>query len=121
METTKKDSLNLLERIHDAPATSKPALGPNPFSGTPIAPADEATIDQPGGSISRKKPLNTAWFLQEQARAQGLISKVNLTGSMEFRATVSQALSKSQIELLNAVKLSEIRTFGWPIGITLEN
>jgi hypothetical protein len=40
---------------------------------------------------------------------------------MELRANVLHPLSKSQIELLNAVRLSEIRTFGWPIGITLEN
>lgn len=113
--------IELAREIHDAPATSKPTLGPNPFSGTPIAPAGEATIDQPGASKSHKSPLDTAWFLQEHVRAQGLISKINLTGSMEFRANVSHPLSKSQIELLNAVKLSEIRTFGWPIGITLEN
>jgi hypothetical protein len=40
---------------------------------------------------------------------------------MELRADVIHPLSKSQIELLNAVKQSEIRTFGWPIGVTLEN
>src|SRR5882672_426383 len=40
---------------------------------------------------------------------------------MELQANVLHRLSKSQIELLNAVKQSEIRTFGWPIGVTLEN
>jgi hypothetical protein len=40
---------------------------------------------------------------------------------MELRASVLHPLSKSQIELLNAVRQSETRTFGWPIGVTLEN
>ena len=31
------------------------------------------------------------------------------------------AVNKSQIELLDAVRKSEIRTFSWPIGVTLEN
>ena len=67
------------------------------------------------------KSLKNDWFSKEQARAQSSISKINLTGYMELRAGVSYQLSKSQIELLNAVKQSEIRTFGWPIGITLES
>ena len=40
---------------------------------------------------------------------------------MELCVGILHPLTKSQIELLNAVKQSEIRTFGWPIGITLEN
>jgi hypothetical protein len=40
---------------------------------------------------------------------------------MELRSGILHSLLKSQIELLAAIKHSEIRTFGWPIGITLEN
>jgi hypothetical protein len=32
-----------------------------------------------------------------------------------------EPINKSQLELLNAVRNSEIHTFGWPIGITLDN
>jgi hypothetical protein len=37
-----------------------------------------------------------------------------------LRANIDKALSKSGSELLDAVTRSEIRTFGWPIGITLQ-
>ena len=40
---------------------------------------------------------------------------------MELRFGLHEELSKSQLELLNAVRKSEIHTFGWPIGVTLEN
>lgn len=109
--------VELARAIHDAPAASKPALGANPFSNTSTAPPANPT----NAPTSSERSLTNAWFLQEQTRAQGLLSKVNLKGHMELRANVSYPISKSQIELLNAVKLSEIRTFGWPIGITLEN
>jgi hypothetical protein len=109
--------IELARQIHGAPAISKPPLGPNPFSGTPISPA----VSPGDMSATENKSLETSWFTHEQARAQGLISKINLTGHMELRAEALHSLSKSQIELLNAVRLSEIRTFGWPIGITLEN
>lgn len=123
-ETDSEYEIKLIElarEIHGAPAISKPPLGPNPFSGTPITPTVTGRTGPPSPSAVDKKSLNDAWFSQEQEKAQGLISKINLTGYMELRANVLHALSKSQIELLNAVRQSEIRTFGWPIGITLEN
>lgn len=113
--------IELAREIHGAPATSKPPLGPNPFSGTPIASAATEKASPTAPSVTDDKSLDDSWFFQEQTRAQSLISKINLTGYMELRANILRPLSKSQIELLNAVKQSEIRTFGWPIGVTLEN
>jgi hypothetical protein len=113
--------IELAREIHGAPAISKPPLGPNPFSGTPIASVVTGKTSPTALPATDDKSLNDTWFFQEQARAQGLIAKINLTGYMELRANVLHPLSKSQIELLNAVKQSEIRTFGWPIGATLEN
>jgi hypothetical protein len=113
--------IELARQIHGAPAISKPPLGPNPFSSTPITPAATRPLGPSDTSAIDIKSLENNWFLQERARAQDLISKTNLTGHMELRAEVLHPLLKSQIELLNAVRLSEIRTFGWPIGITLEN
>jgi hypothetical protein len=110
--------IELAREIHGAPAISKPPLGPNPFSGTPIA---SVVTGKTSPTATDDKSLNDTWFFQEQAKAQGLIAKINLTGHMELRANALHPLSKSQIELLNAVKQSEIRTFGWPIGVTLEN
>jgi hypothetical protein len=113
--------VELARAIHDAPAASKPALGSNPFSSTPIAPVVSGSASPTQAQTPYENTLSNTWFLQEQTRAQELISKTKLTGYMELRANVSHPLSKSQIELLNAVRLSEIRTFGWPIGIMLEN
>jgi hypothetical protein len=106
----------LAREIHTAPALAKPSLGPNPFSGTPVGgrPAPTGNSREPGF-------LDSQWFSQESARAQQGIAKGHLTGYMELRFGIIHPFSKSQIELLNGVKQSEIRTFGWPIGITLEN
>ena len=110
--------IELARQIHGAPAVSKPPLGPNPFSGTPVVTRLMGPDDT---SATDNKSLENNWFLQERASAQDLISKISLTGHMELRANILHPLSKSQIELLNAVRLSEIKTFGWPIGITLES
>jgi len=40
---------------------------------------------------------------------------------MEVRFGLHNGLNKSQIELLNAVRASQILTFGWPIAVLLEN
>jgi hypothetical protein len=113
--------IELAREIHGAPAISKPLLGPNPFSGTPNTTLATGTANSIDALATDAKSSMDTWFVQEQAKAQGLISKINLTGYMELRVNALYPLSKSQIELLNAVRLSEIRTFGWPIGITLEN
>jgi hypothetical protein len=111
--------IKLAREIHGAPAISKPSLGPNPFSGTPVG------LNVPTNSVGARsiddKSLSSEWFEQEEGRARGGLAKLNLSGSMELRVSPACLVSKSQIELLNAVKQSEIKTFGWPIGVTLEN
>lgn len=106
----------LLREIHGAPLVAKPVLGPNPFSGTPIVPA--RATDSPRNGIAI---LGSDWFSSESTKAQTGSKKIQIAAYMELRFGPAQEISKSQIELLNAVKQSEIRTFGWPIGITLEN
>ncbi len=114
--------VELAREIHGAPAISKPALGPNPFSGKPALPSAAAgTLRTAGALTPGDKFIDSDWFGAEQSIAQTGIKKVHLEGQMELRVGILHPLAKSQIELLNAVKHSEIRTFGWPIGITLEN
>jgi hypothetical protein len=110
--------VELAREIHGAPAISKPSLGPNPFSGkvaARIAPSASASAPAP------EDRLDNNWFSAEESNARTGIAKLGFTGLMELRVGISHTLAKSQIELLNAVKQSEVRTFGWPIGITLEN
>jgi hypothetical protein len=106
--------LELARGIHGAPAIPKPPIGPNPFSATPIGTAS-------AGNLALHKSLKDEWFEQEEKGARSGIEKLNLTGFMELRVAPLHQASKSQIELLNAVRQSEIKTFGWPIGVTLEN
>jgi len=110
--------VELARRIHGAPAISKPPLGQNPFSTSataalPIKPTDASKAAIPN--------VDSQWFTAEESAARSGIKKLKLQGCMELRASISHPLAKSQVELLNAVKHSEIRTFGWPIGVTLEN
>ena len=106
--------VELAREIHGAPAIPKPPLGPSLFSAT-------AATAMSGDDPVVHKSLNNEWFEQEEKRARSGIEKLNLTGFMELRVAPLHDASKSQIELLNAVRQSEIKTFGWPIGITLEN
>lgn len=106
----------LVREIHGAPAIIKPPLGPNPFSGVP------ASVPSPASKGVRDLScLDEEWFVNEAVKAKQGIGKLHLSGFMEIRFALIHPISKSQIELLNGVKHSEIRTFGWPIGITLEN
>jgi hypothetical protein len=106
--------VELAREIQGAPAVPKPQLGPSPFSASPM---ETAPLSQ---SASQKSLLNE-WFEREERGARSGIQNLNLTGYMELRVVPLHHISKSQIELLNAVRQSEIKTFGWPIGITLEN
>ena len=110
----------LAREIHGAPAVSKPPLGPNPFSGTAISATQPKALASIVEARLKDGILETDWYSSERKKAETGIGKLKLSGFMEVRFGVHSALSKSQIELLNAVRQSEIRTFGWPIGITLE-
>jgi TIR domain-containing protein len=111
----------LAREIHGVPALSKPPLGENPFSGTPIARTQTRTLG-PMGTLPSAEFPDSDWFSRECEKAQqGIRKRVSLTGHMELRVAITHEMSKSQIELLNAVRHSEIRTFGWPIAVTLEN
>jgi hypothetical protein len=55
------------------------------------------------------------------ADAYRAVRPVDAVGAMEVRFGLHSGLNKTQIELLNAVRASEIKTFGWPIAVLLEN
>jgi hypothetical protein len=113
--------VELAREIHGAPLVSKPPLGPNPFSGTPIVSAVAQEPGQAESLATGEQSITGEWFDKEFARANAGLKKIGLSGFMELRVGALHQMSKSQIELLNAVRQSEIRTFGWPIGVLLEN
>ncbi len=112
----------LVREIHGRPVIIKPPLGPNPFSGE-VPPTESPTrlLGPSGLTTSGEQVLEDQWFKNNYAVADKSLTKIGLKGTMELRFALHDPIGKSQIELLNAVKKSEIRTFGWPIGVTLEN
>ncbi len=112
--------IDLAREIHNVSGIPKPPMGPNPFSGMPGTSSASRTIGTTGALTSDKFLLNE-WFSKLADVARAGIGKLQLTAHMELRVGILHPPSRSQIELLNAVRQSEIQTFGWPIGILLEN
>jgi len=112
----------LSRELLGAPAAVKPLLGANPFSGTaPAAGSVTRSAGPTGLTPTGKALLDDEWFQAQGAHAVEAITKLKLKAHMEVRSALHSGLNRSQIELLNAVRKSEIRTFGWPIGIMLES
>ena len=112
----------LLRELHDAPRSMKPPLGPNPFAATaPTSPLPRRTASLAGMTSRGESILADDWFTGHASKANEALLKHGLLGAMEIRAGLHEPVAKSQVELLNAVRKAEIRTFGWPIGILLEN
>jgi hypothetical protein len=112
----------LMREIHQAPAVVRPPLGDNPFRGEVIESAEPVRVAGPSGATAAGVPiLNGEWFQAQHRTATAGLTKLNITGAMEVRFGLHNGLNKSQIELLNAVRASQILTFGWPIAVVLEN
>jgi hypothetical protein len=112
----------LIREVHGAPAAVKPALGENPFKGEVIEPGEPVRVAGSSGATPAGVPiLNGEWFQAQHRVAAAGLTKVNLTGAMEVRFALHNGLNKSQVELLSAVQGSQIKTFGWPIAVVLEN
>ena len=112
----------LMREIHQAPAIARPRLGDNPFRGEVIESGEPVRVAGPSGATAAGVPiLNDEWFLAQHTTATAGLKKRNIAGAMEVRFGLHNGLNKSQVELLNAVRASEIQTFGWPIAVLLEN
>ncbi|MBT9438025.1 MAG: hypothetical protein GAS50_02405 [Desulfobacterales bacterium] len=73
-----------------------------------------------------EKPVESVWdkgwIQKHREKAQMGLSESNLKGLMEIRFSITPPkISKSQRELDEAARSSEIHTFGWPIGVYLYN
>jgi hypothetical protein len=118
-----KASLEALCReLLGVPSSPKPPLGENPFSGAIPANAGVVrTVGLTGALITGEPVLAGPWFEAERTVATKGMAKLGLEGGMELRFALHMPINKSQADLLTAVRASEVHTFGWPIGITLEN
>jgi hypothetical protein len=112
----------LLRELLGAPRSVKPPLGPNPFSGELPPSVDAPRVLTATGTTPTGAPyLSGPWYENERAVAEKGLAGVGLAGCMELRFGPHVELVKSQLDLLNAVRKSEVHTFGWPIAVTLEN
>ena len=112
----------IVREIHGAPSIVKPPLGKNPFGGSvPMATSPARVVGPSGLTPSGQALLDDDWFTKNSATGAKGLRDLKLNGSMELRFALHDPIAKSQIELLNAVRRSEIKTFGWPIGVLLEN
>jgi hypothetical protein len=112
----------LAREIHGMPLEKKPALGANPFSGE-LGKSDEpARAVGPTGVAELGKPiLSDTWFATHERIAKTGLDQLSLRGFMELRLALHSGINKSQIELRDAVKKAENKTFGWPIAAVIEN
>ncbi len=112
----------LLREIHNSPAIAKPPLGSNPFSGSVVSGGPAGRIVGPTGmTVSGVALLDDAWFNKHAETAAAGLAKLGFKALTELRYGLHSPANKSQLDLLNAVRKSEIHTFGWPIGVLLEN
>ncbi len=112
----------LLRDILEAPEHIKPDIGPSPYSGLP---PDPPSLPRKVGATGVNKDgipiLESEWFVSMGARASELTEQGLFGGGMEIRFALHDSISNSQVELRNAVRAANIHTFGWPIGVMLEN
>jgi TIR domain len=106
----------LARELHGIYAVKKPPLGAPSFA---VAMAVSSGGTGGAAPVPKVHSLDGDWFKAEADKADAGLARRGLTGSMEVRSAVSLTMNAGQAELLAAVQGSEIRTFGWPIGINL--
>lgn len=118
-----KERLDELAReLHGVRSQSKPPLGVNPYASVAPLLDSPARLAGPTGLTSAgREIISDEWFASRAKTAHAGLARIERTGAMETRFALHEPTRKSQIELLNAVRISEIHTFGWPFAVTLEN
>ena len=61
------------------------------------------------------------WLRPHKTEAQNGLNQAGLEAFMEVSYSPLHMLAKGQTELLNATRKAQIETFGWPIGMVLDN
>ena len=102
----------VIRAIHQTPLFVRPEVGNNPYiNGTA----------QSSNDVFLATSSQQDWFEKNQAIGTQGLKNIGLKGSMEVFFKPQEKINKSQAELLRSVQSSNIHTFGWPIGIVLDN
>ena len=78
-------------------------------------------IVQPGGTAAPPLDVDSTWRDVLRARAEAGIASVDRAGYMEVVAQITPPTSAQQPALLAAMREATVSTFGWPIGVVLDN
>ncbi len=82
----------------------------------------DGTIHHGDETIPEASPWDEEWIKDQRVAATPGWQRTKQPGLMEIRFTLDDPKpSKSHQELNQAAQKSEIRTFGWPIGVYLNN
>jgi hypothetical protein len=112
----------LVREIHGLRPLAKPPLGVNPYASVPPASAEPARLAGPSGlTAAGHDILADGWFENHARAARDASQRHGRNAGMEVRLALHAPVRKSQLQLLAAVRESEIHTFGWPLAVTLEN
>ncbi len=69
-----------------------------------------------------RRELDRAWLQRHRSEALASLSAVGINAYMEICHFLKDSfISKTQPELLTLARQAQVHTFGWPIGIVLEN
>lgn len=110
----------LVREIHGVRSARKPPLGENPFSGVVVGSGDEPRVTGGTGRVGTGRSiLDDDWFSLQKQRSEGELKRLSIRSTMEVRLGLHEPIAKSQIELLDAVEKSNIKTFGWPIAVVI--
>jgi hypothetical protein len=110
----------LADEVLGRRSASKPPVAEVEFASVPgELPARIAGVS--GRTALGAAVLDDEWFSTKASTAVTALEHHGTPGAMEVRFGLHEPIAKSQLELLNAVRVSEIHTFGWPFAVTLEN
>lgn len=105
----------LLHELHGHAMVEKPTLGTNPFVHHPNRDSSEIT-QSPTVTF-----VDSNWLTEERKFANSEFGKTGLNGRLEAWFGLETKLASNQKQLLDAVRTAQIKTFGWPIAVLLED
>lgn len=110
--------MELLHELHGQQISEKPPIGSNPFIHHEESEEETALVEKKQSNVVI---LDEEWLQRERAFAISEFNKVNLKGALEIWFGLENKLTANQEQLLQAARAAEIKTFGWPIAVLLEN
>ena len=75
----------------------------------------------PSTSGTQKQVFDDPWLDAHKMKARDGLSQAGLTAFMEISYSPLNKPAKDKTELLNAARTAQIETFGWPIGIVVDD